>query len=412
MKKKLCLILAAILVATTLVVGLSACKGGDELILWWPSGRAYQSMIDDVLARFKEQYPNANIKVQYKDIDAFEAYKYALNDNKTRPDVAIIDHVYVQALARDNQILNLKNEGAEELKSKYPEALYNANAYNDGVYALPMSANTVVLMVNKDMLTKCGVAKVPTTFEELIAACEKVSAAGEIAFAQPKNSFAAMEFAAYVSRNGGELISADGKTAKFDDVKVVKALQDWKALSKYVNTNEYEEGKFYNGKVAFVEMGSWSLPKVTGSSKLFDCGFYEMVTIDAELPNYSGLGLYSLCVARKTRDKDLAVALAKFLSTDKTVQLAFNKEKKLFPVTNEALADDYYTQDDAFKVFASQLNKVTPRPATPVWQSMESAIVNMLFEVVGSTSSDTASIAAIAKKYQDNIQAEIDRQPQ
>ena len=135
-----------------------------------------------------------------------------------------------------------------------------------------------------------------------------------------------------------------------------------------------------------------------------------MVTIDPDLPNYSGLGLYSLCVARKTRDKDLAVALAEFLATDKTVQLAFNKEKKLFPVTNEALADDYYANDDAFKVFASQLNKVTPRPATPVWQSMESAIVNMLFEVVGSSSSATADIKAIAKKYQDNIQAEINRQ--
>lgn len=408
--KKICLVLAAVLLAVTLVACLSACKTVDGIILWWPSGRAYQSMINDVLARFKQQHPDAKITVQYKDIDAFEAYKYALNDDKTRPDVAIIDHVYVQALARDNQILNLKDEGAEELKDKFPQSLYNANVYKDGVYALPMSANTVVLMVNRDILKKCGVESIPTTFDELIAACEKVEESGEIAFAQPKNSFAAMEFASYVSRNGGEMISADGKTALLDSDKVVKALQDWKRLSKFVNTNEYEESKFYNGKVAFVEMGSWSLPKVTGSSKLFDCGFYEMVTIDPDLPNYSGLGLYSLCVARKTRDKELAVALAEFLATDKTVQLAFNKEKKLFPVTNEALADDYYANDDAFKVFASQLNKVTPRPATPVWQSMESAIVNMLFEVVGSPSSAAADIKAIAKKYQDNIQAEINRQ--
>ena len=233
-----------------------------------------------------------------------------------------------------------------------------------------MSANTVVLMVNKDILKNAGVtdtegnAKIPSTFDELLAACEQVRGKGYIAFAQPNNSFAAMEFASYVSRNGGAMISDDGKKVNFTDDKVVKALSDWKKLSEFSNNNTYEEDKFYNGKVAFVEMGSWSLPKVTGSSELFDCGFAEMVTIDASLPNYSGLGLYSLCVANKSAHKDVATELAKFLATDKTIQLAFNKEKKLFPVTNETLGDSYYTENDAFKVFASQLRKVTPRPAT------------------------------------------------
>ena len=133
-----------------------------------------------------------------------------------------------------------------------------------------------------------------------------------------------------------------------------------------------------------------------------------MVTSDSTFPNYSGLGLYSLCVAEKSRNKEAAVALAKFLSTDKTIQLAFNQEKKLFPVTNETLSDSYYTENDAFRVFAAQLQKVSARPATPAWPAMEQAIVNMLFEVVKSSSSDTASLTAIAQKYQTRVQAEID----
>ena len=410
--KKICLLLVLIVVLSCFCAMFVACndKNDGEIILWWPSGRAYVNMLNDALQRFQLQYPEAKIKVQYKDIDAFDAYKMALNDDKTRPDVAIIDHVYVQALAHDDQLLNLTSHGTADFDKNFPENLYQANAYAGNVYALPFSANTIVLMVNKDILRACGIvdekgeAKFPTTFDELLADCETVQNKGYIAFAQPLNSFSAMAFASYVSRCGGSMVSADGKTVTFDNDGVLKALDCWKKLSAFANANSYEEDKFYSGKVAFVEMGSWSLPKITGSSKLFDSGFAEMVSIDSEIANYSGLGVYSLCVSLKTRNKQLSVALAEFLASDKTIQLSFNKEKKLFPVTNEALSDSYYTENEAFKVFANQLQKVTPRPATPVWPDMEQAIINMLLEI-----KDAEDLSVVVTKYQNGVQSAIDR---
>lgn len=411
--KKFTAILLMLLLACAAAIGAAGCGGSrDDLIVWWPSGKDYRQIIDDVLEDFKTDYPDVQVKVAYKDMDAFDAYKMALQDDKTRPDVAIIDHVYVQALAQSKQLLNLSESVTAELKAKYPEALYNANSYDGNVYALPMSANTVVLMVNPKILKDSGVvdgsgeADIPETFEELVAACEKIKAAGKTAFAQPMNSFAAMPFAAYVSRNGGSMMSADGKTVTFDDEGVLKALANWKELSNYANTNAYEEDKFYTGGVAFCEMGSWSLSNVTGAAKKFDCAFAEMVKIDPALPNYSGLGLYSLCIPAKTRNKEAALALAEYLSTNKDVQLRFNQAKNLFPVTNEALGDEYYTGNDALNVFAAQLQKVTPRPATPVWPDMEQAIINMLREVVMS---DTSDFTAIVSKYNARVQGSLDR---
>lgn len=410
-KRGMASLLAAAVCSTG--IGLFGCGGdSDELIVWWPSGKAYISIINDAVARFKEDNPDVEIRVMHKDIDAFDAYKFALNDDKTRPDVAIIDHVYVQALAQQNQLTNLSESGTDAIKDLFPASLYNANMFDGDAYALPMSANTVVLMVNNDILKECGIvdgqgnAKHPTTYEELIADCEIIKSKNKVAFAQPLNSFAVMEFTSYVSRNGGAMVSEDGKTITFDNEGVVKALRNWKEMSKYANANAYEEDKFYSGKVAFVEMGSWSLPNVTGSSARFDCGFSEMVTIDANVQNYSGLGLYSLCVARKTRDREAAVKLASFLATDSKVQLAFNKEKNLFPVTNETLADEFYTDNDAYKVFVSQMQKTTPRPATPVWPDMEQALINMLREVTTSTSDDFSSIIA---SYQRAVQQASDR---
>ncbi len=409
MKKIVSIVLIALMMLVS-VLPITGCSGGkedgDELILWWPSGKANVEIIESALARFKKTNPNISVKVVYKSVDSFDAYKISLNDDRTRPDVAILDHVYVQALAYDDQLANLSSMGSDSIKSQYPEGLYNANIYDGSAYALPFSANTVVLMYNKDILNACGIDKAPATFAELISACEIIESKGYTAFAQPQNSFAAMEFASYVARNGGNLCSEDYKNILFESDEVKAAINNWKALSSYASQNSYEEDKFYNGKVAFVEMGSWALSKVTGSSARFNCGFAEMVTIDPEVTNYSGLGLYSLCVSEKSKHKQDAYELALFLSTDKEVQLAYNQNANLFPVTNEALADSYYTENEALSVYASQLTKVSPRPGTPVWPDMESAIVNMLVSIVrdGSGNTDT-----IIKKFQDEVQAAADR---
>ncbi len=394
------------------LTGFVACsKGSDELIIWWPSGRVMESIINDAIAAYKADHSDFNIKVVYKPIDAFDAYKYALNDPRTCPDIAILDHVYVQALAYDGMLMNMSEAGSDAIKDMYPEALYEANCYNGDAYALPFSANTVVLMYNKDILKECGIvdenneAKAPTTFAELLDACEKVEAKGYTAFAQPQNSFSVMEFMAYVARHGGKLVSDDYKTVLLDSPEVTAAVNDWKNLSAFVNTNAYEEDKFYNGKVAFVEMGSWAINKVTGSSARFDCGFAEMVVIDPQYENYSGMGLYSLCVAASSEKATEAYEFAKYLSTNKEVQMAYNKEQNLFPVTNEALSDSYYSENEIFKVYASQLQKVCPRPGTPVWPDLEQAVVNMLVEVV-RTDGDAAQIIA---KYQRSVQQATDR---
>lgn len=306
--KKISLIVCIVLIVATLTAVFVGCNGNsndpNQITVWWPSGKAMQDIIENAVKDFTATHPEAKINIVNKPVDAFEAYKYALNDNKTRPDVAIVDHVYIAALANDKQLADLTALGCDDVKSLYPQNVFEACTYNGQAYGLPFSANTVVLMYNKDILSACGVT-VPKTMDELIAACKTVSEKGYIAFAQPQNDFAVMEFVSYAARCGGKVVSDDYKTVTFDNSGVSKAIDKWIALSKYASQSTYEEDKFYNGKVAFVEMGSWALTSVTGSSKRFDCGFAEMVTIDEDTPNYSGLGLYSLCIAEKSATNSL-----------------------------------------------------------------------------------------------------------
>ena len=97
--KKICLLLCMVLVAVSCVALLEGCNGTQSdpntITVWWPSGKTMQDIIQAAVKDFTATHPEAKIKIVNKPVDAFEAYKYALNDNKTRPDVAIVDHVYI-----------------------------------------------------------------------------------------------------------------------------------------------------------------------------------------------------------------------------------------------------------------------------------------------------------------------------
>lgn len=70
--------------------------------------------MNNAISEYTTLHPNIKVKVVKKaGLDVYDAYKLALNDNKARPDIAILDHVYVQALAHDNQLADLSELGSD-----------------------------------------------------------------------------------------------------------------------------------------------------------------------------------------------------------------------------------------------------------------------------------------------------------
>ena len=63
---------------------------------------------------------------------------------------------------------------ADFLEGFYESAL-NACTVNGDVYALPMYVSPFILYYNTDILKQAGVDKVPSTYDELLTVCEKIS---------------------------------------------------------------------------------------------------------------------------------------------------------------------------------------------------------------------------------------------
>ena len=389
-------------------VGSGNDNNGEEIIVWWPSsGVGLREIVDDAIERYTEENPNFRCKVVSKPMDSYQNLAYVMNDDATRPDIAILDHVYVAAMANDDLILNLTGYMDNTWKSKYVEDMLDGCTFKGDLYALPFTANTVSLAYNKNILAEAGVTEIPTTFDGLVEACEKVTAIGKTAFSQFSDTTMDMVFASYVSRNGGTLVSADSTQILFDTQPVKDALKDWIKLSTFTsNTLASEEGRFQSGEIAFMEYGSWGLSAIDADW----LGITEVVTIDPNLPNYSGLGLYSLVIPTPSRNNKMAVEFAKFLSTDTKTQVDFNKVKNLFPVTKTALEDKYFTDNEYLRVYASQLTKVTARPASAAWPEIEEYLMNMIKEVVSDSKNNLgANFDALVNSYQERAQAATDR---
>lgn len=422
--KKLLLITASI-ASMSLMAGCGTGGGGDSeslapkdpssitgaLKVWCPTSASYKAVFDDAVSRFTATYPNVTISIEQKSVDSIDALRTALNDSKSRPDVAICDHVYVQTLAADGLLANLTSydqafySGAT--KALFPQGIYDATVYKDSAYAMPLSANTIILWANKNILQEAGVTAMPTTYDEFVTALSavKTNAPDKKAFTMPVNSptFSPLVLASYIARNGGKMVSDDYKTVTLSSDACLNAFHQWYGLKPYVaNPKSFDESSFYDFKtMAFIEMGSWNISKVQTDADFVD--YAEMITLKEGVSNVSGLGLYATVIPQASSNKDAAYVFSRFLATDKTFQMAYGNVEKLFPVTKEALADEAYTSDPILSKYASQLTKVVARPGVPYWEVMASNLDSLLYTIMNDCNS-VAEVDEAVKATEKSIQ--------
>ena len=73
----------------------------------------------------------------------------------------------------------IKDLTGEAFLDNYDQAAIDSSSYNGGVYAVALGRTTYSgMFVNDDLLAEVGI-DVPTTFDELVAACDAVTAAGK-----------------------------------------------------------------------------------------------------------------------------------------------------------------------------------------------------------------------------------------
>ncbi len=151
------------------------------ITVWWPNSDVAKKAIDKAAADYTAQYPEVKINIiTQQTADFYAAYTLACAGNSA-PEIAYIDHVFVQALAFEGYIANLTSVGYEELADTFIPSLWTPGFYNEKLYALPMSANVLATAYNKTLIaraqnTTTDNIRLPENYEEFEALCAQITA--------------------------------------------------------------------------------------------------------------------------------------------------------------------------------------------------------------------------------------------
>lgn len=381
-----------------------------------PSSGGKREILTTVIDEYKKVRPNVTVEVEWKAGDDFYlSYQIDVSTGLVFPDAAFIDHVYIQSLASLDLIYPV-DSSLNKVKDQYIDNLTSATVLDGKNYGYPFSANTLALFYNKDIL---GDLEVPTTYEEFIEVGEAIyqnelskpvdqrNQVFSLSTGADYKNFGALVFTSWLKRVNGNLLSDDLKTSKLESAEVKEVLTKWKDIVSrgWANPALSNEGLFYLGKVAFLEMGCWSIPQLFKEDANADYGVAPVFKLTENGEANSALGLYSLCITKQNdiNRMRLAADLSQFISTNTVAQVAFAKDSKLLPVTKAASNDEFFT-DPIWKVFIDALPLASKRPGSPEWPTIQDEIGNMFMKVV----LDRDTIGNACKTAHNKIQAKLD----
>jgi len=176
----------------------------------------------------------------------------------------------VQFVVDSDALLELSDFWAEEkLDDVIVPGIQASSQYNGGVYSIPQNFHYVGFFYNPKVMAAAGVTEMPETWDEFLAAAEKIKASGVAPIALGSmNRWPAQFYTDFlVSYTAGHEYRAKlqaGKAA-FDDPEVMHAMELWKGLYDagyfYPDANAYEwtdaADQVAKGEAAMTLMGTW-----------------------------------------------------------------------------------------------------------------------------------------------------------
>ena len=359
MKKKFLATLLSTLMAASLFVGCgsSGSAGGDSAssgasadgvqeITWmfWDDLNATEDLISkgykDVVDRFNADYEGKyHCNVVTTNLEEYYSKLNALVAAGDTPDVFIVspgpnltDYVEPGVAAPLDDYL--AQDGWKDTFTS--DAVFTQQTYDGKIYAVPLNTAAACCFYNTEMFEDAGV-DVPKTWDDMMTACEKLSAKGYTPITiSAGTAWCLSMVAGYLCEAEGVDLAklADG-SASWQDGKLESACDKLLALSKYFqptaagDTNDVATANFYNGEAAILIQGSWAIGQINGENPDFEskCGVFQFPGVDRVIAKSD-----SLCMSSTTKSPEACAALMKYF-TDDTAQKYTAEVGGKIPVT-------------------------------------------------------------------------------
>ena len=317
----------------------AAVEGPEKVTFFHYFSGTLSGGMDDLVVAFNKENPEYVLTHTPVDHEAFKTSIMVMLSGGNPPDL-----FSYWAGARVQFIVDADRlEPIDDVYEKYgvsklfSDAVNSAATYNGHKYFLPLTQHYVAFFYNKAVFAKAGIDTVPETWDQFLAACEKIKAIGvaPIALGSKARWPAQFWFDYPLLRTAGpeyraKLMAGD---VSYTDPEVIAAFKMWKDIIDkdyfYPNANAYDYAEASvlvgTGEAAMTLMGSWimQLDDQIGWAPGDDYDFFPFPTVDSSVPDCAVGPFDGVVVAKDARNPEAAkmalVAMAK-----KGPMIAFN----------------------------------------------------------------------------------------
>jgi multiple sugar transport system substrate-binding protein len=380
-----------------------------KLTLWiMPNSQEPVNDLKAILEPFEKANPNIEVDVVSLDWGSAWQKITTAATSADVPDVVQLGSTWVGSISSMGAMLDVK-KFTDEIKGEeifVPAAWATRGPVNSGkVFAVPWIVDVRALYYRTDIFKKLGLTAANlanwSEFEKTLDKIKRarlVIAGKEV---QPlgitgKNDWNVIHnLSPWMWAMDGDYLSADSRKATINKPEAVKGLYYYINLVRrgFVpvtcleqNTAQISSG-FNNGLYAMYFDGPFALKALTtppergGSSDLpvaknFANAPYPKSPIDKSA-TYAG-GSH-LAIFKLSKNKEAALKLIKYLTTDPYAQLNYCKITGFLPAVKELVKDPYFTSDANRKVFAQSLDFSKPYPCVPSWGPLETTVLTRRF---------------------------------
>jgi len=258
-------------------------------------------------------------------------------------------------------------------KKNFVAMSLDACSYDGKLYALPIAMETYALFYNTSK-----VKQAPKTMSQFLTLAKKYG------FMYDVNNFY-FSFA-FIAQNGGYVFKNKGGALDPNDIGLANngAIRGLSLIRDFVLTYKFmpkdikgdiAKGNFQNGKIAFYISGPWDVQDFIKAKVPFAVA--PLPKTDDGKPTPSFVGVQTAFVSAKSKNKDAAFKLLKYLVENSAVKVLFEVGHRI-PVLNSALSDPKVKADKIMSAFAEQAKVGIPMPNIPemgaVWNPAGNAL--------------------------------------
>lgn len=410
----------AAIAAATVALALAGCtpgSGGDDNVLRIAMGSPGEAQIrvwDAVADQFMKDHPDLKVEMNYQDDDLYQTIGLPnLLNGRNAPDIYFewagsrLEQRYQDGFAAD--LSDAVQNGP--IAGLFDDDVFTSVTIDGEVVMIPHSADvTNVLWYNKALLADAGVTP-PTTWAELLDACDTLNAAGIIPIASGnKDLWAAGNWLAHLtSRVVGEDVyeqtlsgEADFSTPEWEKAfGYVKELADHKCVNDSANAIDDNEGAqlFFQGKAAMHAIGSWLVSWAIDEAPDLDFDYVNLPAMpDGAGDQGSVIGVVTgYVVNAKSTKQDAAAEFLALLNSPENVKEFIAAE--LTPMAKSAAeGQDIDSRSARLNDLLTTAPAIVLPPDTGYDLEMANALYSALAEVLGGQKSPSEALAGIDQK--------------